>query len=118
MMTRAAGCMFVAMFALAAPPARADGFFDGLGKAAGLVAPPSNPPDFVKNSRPNGETKAIPVFAPPVEPSSKVKTPAELKDMDAGLERAAGNQNSPQGRRATDTPKSRLRSGKSKAAAN
>lgn len=107
--------MFVVLFALAAAPARADGFFDSLGKAAGLAAPPVDAPDFVKNSRPSGETKAIPVFAPPDEPRSKVKTPAELKDMDAGLERAAGNQNSPRGRRATDTPKSRLRSGKSKA---
>ena len=116
-MRRAAGCMFVALFALAASPARADGFFDSFGKATGLVAPPSDPPDFVKDSRPNAETPPIPVFAPPEEPSSKVKTPAELKAMDAGLERAARDQNSPRRRRA-DAPKIRSRAGKSKVTPN
>ena len=64
--------------------------FDSLGRAAGLVAPPADPPDFVKASRPQGEPAAIPVFAAPAEPGSKVKSPTELKAMDADLERAAG----------------------------
>ncbi len=108
-MRRAAGYILVALFALLAAPARADGFFDDLGKAAGLVAPPSDPPDFVKDSRPSGETKPIPVFAAPDEPSSRVKTPAELKAMDAGLESAARSQNAPKVR-----PRSRRAKGASK----
>jgi hypothetical protein len=113
--------MFVALFAyvaltfLAASPAHADGFFDNLGKAAGLVAPPADPPDFVKDSRSKEETKPIAVFAPPDEPSSKVKTPAEIKAMDADLEGAAHNQNAPRTPRAA---KARLRSSKYKVKSN
>jgi hypothetical protein len=76
--------------ALAAAPAIADdSLLDSLGKAAGLIAPPTDPPDFVRDSRPRGEPDPIPVFAPPAEPRSKVKTPAELKAMDADLEGAS-----------------------------
>jgi hypothetical protein len=81
----AAGCLFVVLLALA-PAAKADGLLDSFGKATGMIAPPIDPPDFVKNSRPSEERPAIPVFAPPPEPRSKVKTPAELKAMDADLE--------------------------------
>lgn len=91
-MRRAAGCMLVVLLALAASPARADDLLDSLGKATGLIAPPADPPDFVKNSRPSEEPAAIPVFAAPQEPGSKVKTPAELKAMGAELERASGAQ--------------------------
>jgi hypothetical protein len=84
--------MFVVLLALAVPPARADGLLDSFGKATGLIAPPIDPPDFVKNSRPSEEPAAIPVFSPPPEPSSKVKTPAELKAMDADLEGASDSQ--------------------------
>ncbi len=63
---------------------------DTLGKATGLIAPPTNPPDFVKQSRPAEAPGEIPVFSKPEEPSSKVKTAAELKAMDADLEGAAG----------------------------
>jgi len=92
--------MFVVLLALAVSPARADGLLDSFGKAAGLVAPPIDPPDFVKNSRPSEEPAAIPVFAPPPEPSSKVKTPAEIKAMDADLEGASDGRK--QGRGAKD----------------
>ena len=81
----------VLLLPLAVAPAFADdSLFEGLGKAAGLIAPPSDPPDFVKASRPSGEAPPINVFAPPEEPRSKVKTPAELKAMDADLESAGG----------------------------
>ena len=48
---------------------------------------PPDPPDFVKATRPKAEPTSIPVFAPPDEPRSKVKTPGELKAMDADLEK-------------------------------
>jgi hypothetical protein len=68
-----------------------------LGKASGLIARPANPPDFVKESRPAEAAGEIPVFTPPEEPRSKVKTTAELKAMDADLEGAAGaGKSSPQ----------------------
>jgi hypothetical protein len=87
---RAIGCIFGVWLALAAPPAWADGsLLEGSGKATGLIAPPADPPDFVKASRPKAEPSAIPVFATPQEPRSKVKSPAELKAMDADLEHAS-----------------------------
>jgi hypothetical protein len=88
--TRLIASIFVIAAAWATAAVAEDSFLDGLGRAAGLVAPPTDPPDFVKASRPQGEPKAIPVFAAPSEPSSKVKSPTELKAMDADLERAAG----------------------------
>jgi hypothetical protein len=105
--------MFVV--ALAASPALADGLFDTVGKATGLIAPPADPPDFVRNSRPSEEPTSIPVFAPPPEPTSKVKTPAELKAMDSDLERASDSHK----RRVSaaddaDAPKAEKRPGKKK----
>ena len=88
-----AACVFGAVLGLL--PARAlaeDSAWDRLGKAAGLVAPTPDPPDFVKSSRPATEPAAIPAFAAPPEPRSHVKTPAELKAMDADLENAARRQ--------------------------
>jgi hypothetical protein len=88
---RAIGRILAVSLALTAAPAWADdSLLDGLGRATGLIAPPADPPDFVKASRPSGEPTAIPVFATPEEPNSKVKSPAELKAMDADLERASG----------------------------
>jgi hypothetical protein len=87
---RLIACIFAIAAAWATAATAEDSFLDGLGKAAGLVAPPVDPPDFVKASRPQGEPAAIPVFAAPSEPASKVKSPTELKAMDADLERAAG----------------------------
>ena len=82
--------MTLAVAALAANGARAqDSFLDTLAKSAGLVAPATDPPDFVKSSRKDAPGEAIPVFAPPPEPHSKVKTAAELKAMDADLQRAS-----------------------------
>jgi hypothetical protein len=81
------------LLTLWAAPAFADeSLFESFGKAAGLVSPTPNPPDFVKASRPVKEPDAIPAFAPPQEPRSKVKTAAELKAMDADLERASRGQ--------------------------
>jgi hypothetical protein len=88
--TRWIAGIFVIAVAGAPAASAEDSLLDGLGKAAGLVAPPVDPPDFVKATRPQGEPTAIPVFAAPSEPTSKVKSPTELKAMDADLERAAG----------------------------
>jgi hypothetical protein len=79
--------------ALVAGTARAeDSFFDSLAKSAGLMATPPDPPDFIKSSRPKTEPTSIPVFAAPDEPRSKVKSAAELKAMDADLERSSHEQ--------------------------
>ncbi len=89
LISRVAG-IFVVSLALAAAPAWAgDSLLDSLGKATGLIAPPADPPDFVKASRPTVEPTELPVFGAPQEPRSKVKSPAELKTMDADLERAS-----------------------------
>jgi hypothetical protein len=83
----------VAILGACATPARADGsLFDSLGKSMGLVAEPANPPDFVKASRPKAEPSAIPVFATPEEPRSTIKSPAQLKAMDADLQGASRRQ--------------------------
>ena len=80
----------------AAPALAEESALERLGRAAGFVAPAPDPPDFVKASRPSSESDSIPVFAAPPEPRSRVKTPAELKAMDADLENAArGHRSSP-----------------------
>jgi hypothetical protein len=89
---RAVGCIFIVLAGLAMAPARADSLFESLGKATGLVAPTPDPPDFVKASRPASEPEAIPAFASPQEPHSKVKSAAELKAMDTDLENASSRQ--------------------------
>lgn len=76
----------------AAPAFAQDSLFDRLGKAAGLISPPPDPPDFVKATRPVKAPDEIPAFAAPQEPRSRVKTPAELKAMDADLESASRRQ--------------------------
>jgi hypothetical protein len=73
----------------AASPAAAQSLLDSLGRSSGLVAPDPDMPDFVKASRPKATPTPMSVFAPPPEPKSKVKSPAELKAMDADLARAA-----------------------------
>jgi hypothetical protein len=60
-----------------------------LARAIGLAAEPQSSADFVKSSRPDAPTDSIPVFADPKEPSSSVRSPAQLKAMDAELEAAA-----------------------------
>ncbi len=88
-----AACAGVALLTLWAAPASADeSLFDTLGKAAGLVPPAANPPDFVRSSRPDKEPETLPVFSTPEEPRSRVKSAAELKAMDADLERASRHQ--------------------------
>ena len=94
--TTAAARMVAALLGLLAAPALAeDTALERLGKAAGLIAPTPDPPDFVKASRPAKEPDEIPVFAAPPEPTSHVKTPSELKAMDADLEKAGGGSASP-----------------------
>ena len=86
-------CACVGLLTLYAAPAFAqDTLFDTLGKAAGLVSPPTDPPAFVKDSRPVKPADEIPAFATPDEPRSKVKSTAELKAMDAELESAGRRQ--------------------------
>lgn len=76
------------LVALAASPALADGsIWESLAKSTGLTTTPPEPPDFVKATRPTSEPTSIPAFAAPDEPRSKVKTPGELKAMDADLEK-------------------------------
>jgi len=90
------------LLALYATPAFAqDSLFDTLGKAAGLVSPPADPPAFVKASRPVKPPDEIPAFATPDEPRSKVKSAAELKAMDAELDNASRRQ---RGAGASDKP--------------
>ena len=92
----------ILLLSLCAAPAFAqDTLFDTLGKAAGLVSPPADPPDFVKASRPVKAPESIPAFATPDEPRSKVKSAAELKAMDAELESASRRQ---RGAGASDKP--------------
>ncbi len=91
--TNSAARLLALIVALAATPAVADeSFWDSLAKSTGLMATPPDPPDFVKATRPKAEPTAIPAFAPPEEPHSKVKTPSELKAMDADLEKAGRGQ--------------------------
>ena len=59
-----------------------------IAKGAGLAIDPAPPPAFVMATRPAGEPAPIPVFATPEEPPSKIKSAADLKAMDADLERA------------------------------
>ena len=88
--------LLLAVLGACMTPARADGsLFDSLGKSMGLVAEPANPPDFVKATRPKTEPTEIPVFATPAEPRSTVKSPSQLKAMDADLERASRGQSAP-----------------------
>ena len=89
---------------LAAPAFAQDSLFDTLGKAAGLVSPTPDPPDFVKSTRPVKPPDEIPAFATPEEPRSRVKSAAELKTMDADLESASRRQRGP---RPVDKPKPR-----------
>ncbi len=81
--------------ALAATSAAAESLFDSLARSTGLMATPADPPDFVKSTRPTGELAAIPVFSLPEEPRSTIKTPAQLKAMDADLERASATHHAP-----------------------
>ena len=69
--------------------ARADGLFDALAKSAGLATDVATPPDFVVKSRPAGDPRQLPVMSTPQEPTSHVKSEAELKAMDTDLEKSA-----------------------------
>ncbi len=91
--------------ALAATPAAAESLLDSLAKSTGLMARPADPPDFVKTSRPSEEPAAIPVFSAPDEPRSTVKTPAQLKAMDADLEGAGQKTRAGSSRRSAGDPK-------------
>lgn len=82
--------LFCLILTLAASVACAQSsWVDEVAKAMGLVAPPVDPPDFVKASRRGAPRAAVPVFAPPPEPRSKVKSVDEVKSMEDELERAA-----------------------------
>jgi hypothetical protein len=89
---------------LAAGPAAADeSLLDSLGRSTGMVAPTPDMPDFVKASRPAKPPTWIPVFATPPEPTSKVKSAAELKAMDSDLEGAGAQANGTKGKVAAKT---------------
>jgi hypothetical protein len=65
-----------------------ESLFDSIAKGAGLATDVAPPPDFVVVSRPTEPPTPIPVFGTPVEPPSSVKSPTDLKTMDADLERS------------------------------
>jgi len=54
---------------------------------AGLAAAPPDMPDFVRQSRPENLGDWVPVFKPPDEPTSTLKTKADLNAMDADLDK-------------------------------
>jgi hypothetical protein len=95
-----AGCakLFLVTFLgfIAAPALAEESLLDSLGRAAGVIAPTPEPPDFVKASRSAKPQEEIPAFAEPDEPRSHVKTPAELKAMDADLDHASRRQHAGQ----------------------
>jgi hypothetical protein len=85
------GGMTLSLLALTAAPVfgqEADNPLMELARKAKLVAEPVEPKDFVKQSRPV-ETNFLPVGAMPPERQLKVKSPEELKAMQADLEAAA-----------------------------
>jgi len=100
----AARACITLLIVLTAPAFAQDSLFDTIGRAAGLVSPPPDPPDFVKATRPVKEPDTIPAFATPQEPSSKVKSAAELKAMDADLQSASRRQRGPKPPKARPTP--------------
>jgi len=57
-----------------------------LAKALGVAADPGTPADFVVKSRPPGGEEYIPVGRKEAEHPRKVKTPAELKAMQADFD--------------------------------
>ena len=62
--------------------------FHALARVFGLAAGPPNSADFVKGSRTDAPTDAMPAFSDPKEPTSTVLSPASLKAMDAKLDAA------------------------------
>jgi hypothetical protein len=80
----------IGLAAMLAPAARAqDSLPRSIAKTAGFAADPAPPADFVRKSRPAEEKAPIPVFQPPNEPPSRIKSKSELKALDADLESAA-----------------------------
>lgn len=77
------------MIFLGARSASAEGLFDALAKSAGLATDVATPPDFVVKSRPAGDPGQLPVMSTPQEPTSHVKSEADLKAMDSDLEKSA-----------------------------
>jgi hypothetical protein len=83
------GVALIVVASFASPLARAqDSPLRSVAKSAGLAMDPAPPVGFVLATRPAGEPQPIPVFQPPEEPPSRVKSRAELKAMDANLESA------------------------------
>jgi hypothetical protein len=90
---RAARLAAALAMAAAVPPAAAgaqeqESVFHAIAKQAGFLSDPDPPADFVVKSRPAAPREAIPAFTTPEEPASKVRTPAQLRAMDADLESA------------------------------
>ena len=72
----------------AAPAQEQDSVFRSLAKSTGLATDVDTPPDFILKSRPAVDPPPMSVFATPDEPRSAVKSPDDLKKMDAELEGA------------------------------
>jgi hypothetical protein len=70
------------------PPADApdDGIVRTVAKKLGLATDPGQPQDFVIKSRPAGPLEYIPAGRKPFVHDNKVKTPDELKALDADLD--------------------------------
>ena len=87
-------CVAATLVLLAAPAftARAQSHDDespihALARAVGLAAEPPPPADFVRDSRPTAPLASIPVFSPPVEPTSTVRSDADVKATGAELDK-------------------------------
>ena len=81
-----------ALLAWSAGARAEDGFsshpVDSVLRALDLKTDPGPPADFVKEARPEGESDFVPVGEQHPTRSVKVKTPAELKAMEAELDAA------------------------------
>ena len=90
----------------AAPVSAEDAPVDTVLKALDLKTDAGPPADFVKESRPKTEGDFVPVGTRHPDRTIKVKTPAELKSMEADLDAARSRQDKIAGRKPpVDLPK-------------
>jgi hypothetical protein len=66
---------------------QSESFIHAIARHAGLAAAQPDMPDFVRESRPETQGDYVPVFQIPDEPTSKLKTKADLKKMNDDLDK-------------------------------